>query len=324
VEENKFISNMAPELPFDTVCGPTYDAIDILMPPEERAADQAALKLWFLLLDHGYHIAASGSSDATFDRPGGGVPGKVRMYTHLDGELELSRVAAAIQSGHSFVTTGPLVTLEIGGHGSGDVVTLPSPALKGRIRVWADRITRVELIRNGAVFRSFPVSSGKTEFDEGFEIAETGRAWYVARVYGAGEMQVAVTNPVWFEPRGWQAPQPVRARVSAAVVDGATGKPLDGSCEVLRMVGKEAMAESRAQFRGGKLALEAPGTARLRVQVPGYKPMTRSIFMDYAPVRDLTLNMRLEQLLDWRTFQQIIDLLQQVSLEFRMERTPGN
>ena len=31
VEENKFISNMAAEMPFDTVCGPTYDAIDILM-----------------------------------------------------------------------------------------------------------------------------------------------------------------------------------------------------------------------------------------------------------------------------------------------------
>ena len=40
VEENKFVSNMAAELPFDTVCGPTYDAIDILMPPQERKANQ--------------------------------------------------------------------------------------------------------------------------------------------------------------------------------------------------------------------------------------------------------------------------------------------
>ena len=74
---------------------PSYDAIDILMPPEERIANQEALKLWYLLLDHGYHLAASGSSDATFDRPGGGVPGKVRMYTHLDGDFSMARVAAA-------------------------------------------------------------------------------------------------------------------------------------------------------------------------------------------------------------------------------------
>src|ERR1035441_3579903 len=40
VEENKFVSNMAAELPFDTVCGPTYDAVDILMPPQEVKANQ--------------------------------------------------------------------------------------------------------------------------------------------------------------------------------------------------------------------------------------------------------------------------------------------
>ncbi len=127
VEEAKFISNMAAELPFDTVCGPTYDAIDILMPPQEVKANQEALKLWFLLLNHGYHIAASASSDATFDRPGGGVPGKVRMYTHLDGDVEMPRVAAAIQAGRSFVTSAPLLVLEISGRGSDSVVTLPVP-----------------------------------------------------------------------------------------------------------------------------------------------------------------------------------------------------
>src|ERR1019366_3094644 len=127
VEENKFISNMAAELPFDTVSGPTYDAIDILMPPQELKANQEALKLWFLLLNHGYHIAATGSSDATFDRPGGGVPGKVRVYTHLDGGVEMPRVAAAIAAGRSFVTSGPLLVLEIGGGTSGSVVTLPAP-----------------------------------------------------------------------------------------------------------------------------------------------------------------------------------------------------
>ena len=173
-EENKFISNMAAELPFDTICGPTYDAIDILMPPQEVRANQEALKLWFLLLNHGYHIAAIGSSDATFDRPGGGVPGKVRMYTHLDSDVEMSRVAAAIKAGRSFVTSGPLLVLEIGGRTSGSVVTLPAPTQKGRIRAWADRLGRVELIRNGIVVRVFDVAADKTEFTADFDISETG------------------------------------------------------------------------------------------------------------------------------------------------------
>jgi hypothetical protein len=42
--------------------------------------------------------------------------------------------------------------------------------------------------------------------------------------------------------------------------------------------------------------------------------------MDYAPLRDLTLYMRPEDLTDWRTFEKTRDRLRQVSLEFRMER----
>jgi hypothetical protein len=319
VEEDKFISNMAAELPFDTVCGPTYDAIDILMPPHEIKANQEALKLWFLLLNHGYHIAASGSSDATFDRPGGGEPGKVRMYTHLDGQFEMPRVAEAIRNGRSFVTSGPLLVLEIGGHLSGSVVTLPAPAQKGRIRAWADRLTRVELIRNGVVVRSFEAAAGKTEFTVDFDVSEAGPAWYIARCYGSDEMQVAFTNPVWFEPNGSKPPERARARVDVSVVDN-NGKALDGDCEIIRMVGKEAVVESRIPFRDGKLALDAPGTARLRVLVPGYKTAMQSILMDYAPLRDLTVNMRPEDLTEWGTFEKIRDLLGQVSLEFRMNR----
>jgi TolB protein len=319
VEDNKFISNMAAELPFDTVCGPTYDAIDILMPPQEIKANQEALKLWFLLLNHGYHIAASGSSDATFDRPGGGVPGKVRMYTHLDGGVEMPRVAAAIRAGRSFVTTGPLLVLEIGGRGSGSVVTLPAPAQKGTIRAWADHLTRVELIRNGIVVRTFDAAAGKSEFTAGFDISETGPSWYIARCYGTDATQVAFTNPVWFESIGWQPPQPARAHVDVAVVDG-NGKVLAGDCEIIRMVGKEAVVESQSRFRAGKLSLDAPGTARLRVRVPGYKTATQSILMDYPPLRDLIVNLRPEQLTDWGTFEQIRDRLRHVALEFHMER----
>jgi len=323
VEENKFVSNMAAELPFDTVCGPTYDAIDILMPPQEVKANQEAMKLWFLLLNHGYHMAASGSSDATFDRPGGGVPGKVRMYTRLDGGVEMARVAAAIRAGRSFVTSGPLLALEIGGHASGDVVELPAHAQKGRIRAWADRLTRVELIRNGVVVRTFDAAAGKTEFAADFDVtfdnSESGPAWYIARCHGADEMQAAFTNPVWFEPRGWQPPQAWRARTGVTVVDGS-GKPLDGVAEVVRMVGTEAVVESRTPFRGGKISLDAPGTARVRVRVPGYKTAMQSIFMDYAPLRDVTVNMRPEQLTDWDTFERIRGLLREVTLEFRMGR----
>jgi len=212
-----------------------------------------------------------------------------------------------------------LLVLEIGGRTSGSVVTLPAPAQKGRIRAWADRLTRVELIRNGVVVRVFDSAAGKTEFTADFDIGETGPAWYIARCYGSDETQVAFTNPVWFEPRGWQPPQPARARVGVTVVDG-NGNALDGDCEIIRMVGREAVVESRIPFRAGKLSLDAPGTARLRVHVPGYQSATQSIWMDYAPLRDLTVNMRPEDLTAWDTFEKTRDRLRQVSLQFHMQR----
>lgn len=320
-EENKFISNMAQELPFDTLVGPTYDSLDVLMPPQEKQANAEALKLWFMLLNRGYHIAGSASSDATFDNPGRGLPGRVRIYTRVGGKPDLAKVAAAIKSGHSFMTSGPLMVFEIGGRGSGDVITLPARAQRARIRAWADRLTRIEIFRNGTLVRTLNVPNGKPEFTAEFDVDETGeRAWYVARCYGADDMQVAITNPVWFEPRGWKPPQPVRALVSGTIVDAETGKPLDGSVETIHMVGKAAVIDSRSQSAAGKFKVAASGTARVRVQIPGYRPLTRSIFMDYAPLIEGATKMRPGQLTTWSTFENISEQLGKVSLEFRMER----
>src|SRR5204863_4169045 len=107
-------SNMAQELPFDTVAGPTYDTLDILMQPNERVANEQAQQLWFMLLNHGYRIAATASSDATFDNEGRGVPGRVRVYTRVAGAPALERIAQAMKAGRNFVTSGPLLGLEIG------------------------------------------------------------------------------------------------------------------------------------------------------------------------------------------------------------------
>ena len=86
------------------------------------------------------------------------------------------------------------------------------------------------------------------------------------------------------------------------------------------MVGKEAVVESQTRFHGGKLVLDVPGTARLRVRVPGYKTAMQSILMDYAPLRELVLNMRPEQLTDWATFEEARNRLRQVSLTFQLDR----
>ncbi len=267
VEEKKFVSNMAAELPFDTVAGPTYDAIDITMQPHEREVNRQAQDLWFLLLNKGYRIAGTASSDTTFDNPGGGVPGKVRVYTRLDGALTMDRLAQAMKAGRNFVTSGPLVTLTIGDYGIGDVVKLQGPVKpKAVLRAWAagrigEKLSRVEVLRNGTVIRTFTPDT--VQLATSFDLEESQTAWYIVRCYGAAEDQVAITNPIYFETPDYQEPQPEPARVTASVRDAATGKPLAGELDVVQMDGKTPVAVSTSRFEAGRFTASLTFAARV-------------------------------------------------------------
>ncbi|HYK90473.1 MAG TPA: hypothetical protein VE398_16985, partial [Acidobacteriota bacterium] len=214
--------------------------------------------------------------------------------------------------------------LEVGGHLSGDVVRPGQQAFfRVRIRAWAsgaidERLTRVELIRNGEVVKTIEAGQKATELDRIFDITETGRAWYIARCYGSNNHQIAVTNPVYVEPEGARPPAAALAEVELSVRDLATGAPLSGDCEVIRMVGRRAVRESEVAFKAGRLRLRVPATARLEVRVPGYSSMTRSIFMDYAPLRESVFSMRAEGLSEWSAFEHVRELLKSVRLDFAL------
>ena len=110
------------------------------------------------------------------------------------------------------------------------------------------------------------------------------------------------------------------AQVAVVISDEATGQSLDGVCEVIQMVGRTAVKQAQHEFKNGKLTLKAPATARLQVRVPGYAPLMKSIFADYAPLLEMALKMRSEQLLDWHTFEETKRRLAAVRLEFRLTK----
>jgi hypothetical protein len=326
-EGNKYLSNIAQELPFDTIAGPLYDAIDILMIPQEREANEATQRLWFELLNHGYRIPATASSDSTFDRPGGAVPGIVRVYTRVEGDATANHIAAAIRAGRNFVTSGPLLRFSMGGHESGDVVRVNAPAsFAVRIEAWAsgdvgEHLTRVELIRNGTVIRDFAADG--VAWHENFPIEESGSCWYIVRVTGSGSSQIAISDPIYFEAPDYRRPEPAAARVHLTVRDAIDGKPLEGHCDVLRMIGREPKIERTVAFTGGDAVLTAPATARLRISAPGYAPVVKSIFMDTPELLDMARHMSRAQLLDWRTFERIRALLGDVRMQIPLQRDPA-
>ncbi|MGH9469013.1 MAG: CehA/McbA family metallohydrolase [Terriglobia bacterium] len=323
VEQGKFISNLAQELPYDTIAGPTYDAIDILMQAWDRPAYLEAQRLWFMLLNHGYRIAGTASTDSAFDNPGAAHPGAVRVYTHADGPPSIPAVARAMKTGSNFVTSGPLLLLKIGRHTAGSVIRVDGPAnFQAQLEAWpsgklGERLTRVELIRDGEVVKTFSVGSGRGEVVARFGIHENGTAWYVARCFGSNDLQVAITDPVYFQRPDYRPPRATPAHVTAQV-ESKAGVPLSGECEVIRMVGLNPEVVSVRRFTGGGFTIDVPATARLRVRVRGYVPMMQSIFMDDAALLRMTLNMREAEITDWRTFEEIKRLLGNVQLQFHL------
>jgi hypothetical protein len=324
LEKRKRVSNMAQELPFDTVVGPTYDAIDILMKPQEREVHRRAVELWFMLLNRGYRIAATASSDTTFDNPGGGVPGMVRVYTRIEGPPDLTSIARAMKAGRNFITSGPLLLLEIGRHNPGDVVK-GEKKLNARLRAWSsgqfgDRLSKVELIRNGEIVRTWEPTDGGTNFEAHWTVVENGTAWYIARCYGATDDQIAITNPIYFEGRDYRPPEAVKARVTGIVRDSESGAALDGIVEVIEMDGRRPITTAKVPFGGGRFEITVPGTARLRVSTPGHAEEMKSVFMDSPGLLDSMLSMTPEGISDWGTYEKLKELLSDVRLEYSLNR----
>ncbi len=326
IEQDKFISNMGQELPFDTIAGPTYDGIDILMQTGEHLVNELGEQLWFMLLNHGYRLPATASSDATFNNPGRAVPGAVRVYTKVNGALTIDKLAAGLRAGHNFVTSGPLLDFTIDGQGVGTVFPVGSAGKRrGHVRAWAsgapdEHLTKITILRGGELYKSYEVAGNASFYEASFDIEETATTWYVVKCHGLKPEQVATSNPIYFESSDYQPPQPTRASVTCTMKDKVSGEPLNGSYEIVQMVGREPHTLDSGPVVEGKAAFSAPATARIRVKASGYTSQMKSIFMDTPALLGLTIDIQPHQILDWATYEEIRRILGKISLDFALQK----
>ncbi|HWB00019.1 MAG TPA: CehA/McbA family metallohydrolase [Pirellulales bacterium] len=123
------------------------DGVELLQFAEYRGI---GLEGWYHMLGAGFRFAAFGASDYPVCR----VLGDCRTYAHTSGEHDPVAWARAAAEGRSFITTGPLLLLEVDGHRPGDTIDRPANArerlqAKVRVRSPAAAIDYVELIANG-------------------------------------------------------------------------------------------------------------------------------------------------------------------------------
>jgi hypothetical protein len=140
---------------FDTL--EVYNGYDLAT----RARTEQVLEDWFSLLNLGKHIWATGSSDShRIQYQWAGYPRTMALVDPRSAgdtgqPIDTAAVVAAIKKGHTFVTSGPTIELELGGGEKaarpGDDLTAPrhGSTLPGRLRVraapWID-VTSVEVI----------------------------------------------------------------------------------------------------------------------------------------------------------------------------------
>jgi predicted metal-dependent phosphoesterase TrpH len=219
------LTELDPEAPADSPHVPlAFDGIEVwngydVSRPSRR---DEVFADWLALLSRGHRLVATGSSDSH----GIGMPhvGYPRTYVAVpraraqDG----ARVLAALKAGRAFVTSGPILTLDVEGARPGDTVDLAPEQRAVHVRVTADAprwmdLSAVEIWVGRSQVAEAPISQVATSGTTGprvrveLDVPVGHEGHLVAVVRGERGMKsllgrasakpYAFTNPVWLRRR---------------------------------------------------------------------------------------------------------------------------
>jgi TolB protein len=162
---------------------------------------------WYRLLNVGARVMPSAGTDAMVDFFRTMAMGTTRVYVNVPGGFSMEKYLGGLKAGRSFVTTGPLINLHVGGRSPGDTVA----GTAGEDVPWELRVDsslpaeRVEILVNGdVVWSGGPIKAGETQNYRGTVKAPAG-GWIAARVHGGTTAWPAMdsypfahTAPLWF------------------------------------------------------------------------------------------------------------------------------
>jgi hypothetical protein len=184
---------------------------------------------WYRYLNCGYRLAAVGGTD----KMGGYMPaGANRTYAYLGGQpLTYAAWAGAVRAGRTFMTTGPLLELEVDGRLPGDEIRMPAGGGSIEVRaraVSAVPIHRIEIVLNGRVAATREEKAGTRELTLKEAVAVSGPGWVAARCSSTLGGQSAWpfgihahTSPVYLAEPGSELFSPESAGYMLTLIDGA-------------------------------------------------------------------------------------------------------
>jgi len=176
----------------------------------------------YAVWSNGLRVTVVGGEDSISDLQQNPLVGSVRTYVKTgDGRLTMAGWLEGLREGHAFMTTGPLVELEVDGRGPGESLELTSDQeVVVSIRVVSIApLEKAELVFDGEVVESFPFTGDRRTLEVRRSVRPGRSGWYHVRVNGTPaerfpfdiEYAQALTNPVWVTVDG----TPVRSGSAA-------------------------------------------------------------------------------------------------------------
>jgi hypothetical protein len=216
--KEKSLSN---QLPADVANG-KVDYIEIV----GFADHKATANVWYRLLNLGFRLPAGAGTDAMANYASlRGPVGMNRVFLETGGEATPAALRAALKSGRTFASNGPLLGLELGGKRPGDTVTRSTPGKTAyRIALRSPvAIDHLELVQNGKVVKSFALRGERRNFDATGELPVEAGGWLLLRAWNDGAnpqtldiYPYATTSPIYLELPGGAPPAPEDAAYFAA------------------------------------------------------------------------------------------------------------
>ena len=169
---------LAVDLPFGVV-----DFLEILQ--GSRRGASLGGSTWYRYLNLGLKLAPTAGTDYPYVD----LPGEVRSYVQVDGELTVDGWYEGLRAGRTFVTNGPMLRLDVAGHGMGEELRVATGAAV-RVRARADlnpdlgRLSKLMLIVHGEVVDLAESSEGATSLELDHTLTVGQSLWLAVRAEG--------------------------------------------------------------------------------------------------------------------------------------------
>ncbi len=249
--------HLAREFPVDLALG-VVDALDIL----GNMNEEGGCWMYYRVLNSGLRCTASSGSDSRMDVLRHSVSGGGKVYVQAGNPLTYDKWIAGYQAGRTFVTNGPIVSLDVDGREPGDEIHLAGP---GKVQVKAQAyspfvpFTTLELIVNGRVVATAQPDARGAAARIDHALVVDASSWIAVRVWGEGHRLVvndprtfAHTSPIYVTV----ARQPVRIPEDARVVVAWIERLIADVVSSPRFSSEARRAEVIALFRRGQAYYE--------------------------------------------------------------------